>query len=1393
MISSSSYLTAVRTDGVVCHGTVWRRPDNGKTDRVCDYAVLSGTRLDGYASQPAFTRGEAPIASLEIVGASPAPEYGSSALSSTAKDTFFRIVTTNGTHWIFQAVSGPCRKTWLQAIQAGLELAWLDSSTCKPEVLQPPKPGVRMPRRLVCFSCGAVDTSKQNRRISGGPKIVLPNAAPATQYGKETRVNMCLECDRAQGLWNHVRQHRTLLQTLQYEQEAIAACQQECWKILRGEGSEQDQEEKKLEQQQGADSSETATPNPNEADAASDYNLSSTPLPSNAHELISTIAKDPDRFGKWSRHSQLLDRLGHQFLYENMIVEEFLEELDEAAVSTNSVTLNKQAALKTQAFRAAGDMTSALRLLLEYCGLNNANGAVKSPSNAPQRRQDQRTDLVCLLNFLLDLCENGDELQSIAFFWPQLCHLHLRLLPAETIAQAAIVELLEDFLITIATRYSIQLALELVWSHTADLEEAFDKPAATESAETENFACLKRRYAVLRFVCELESQLFDLDGGWGGGHVTVGKLFTPTRHQSDLIRKDIAVMQRIRQRQPLRLVSSARLDNLRGEKRCDIEPELAVQEKMRIAKNADYFSCHWIFTRRLSDIAEKLRFMEVGDRRGALEEELNLINASGTMGGDPLNLVRDSYLRVIRIPSTEGHVFRSKERTPVLLLMEVEGDSILEAAPDTPLKKPVQIATEQTIVENSGEQSKATEGGKPDQKNDDSPSTPRRSFVEAEDEDRTPKRKIWAMIVVCCNLHRIPLLILSFSLYLYVPLNAVGALKRFDSRGTAEPEVLNSGTPKKDVELLVQNNETCQKLQKLQLPALNSQQPCEATRDTTTDESIKRITSTSSIDSTRSPKEGGQRSGSRMLGNLKGEAESDSTTNTLAPTGDIRREVLTTIMMQGKQGNTIASGTAVAVQRSLKELERKRATELLLQSDETDGQAEQSSDDKRDNLVSLGLTKDSEDKSSQQTEEDEVMEAIRLLMIQNRVDSGQLTPADAAKVLQHASLNRVASEVDIKLEGKTDADGGVETVDAGDVDRRLVGCGPMPPAVYQAVTLWKSGLVTNAELLELVKKDVAFVRHSVLLDSENVDKLQEDSAFWGRFAFGERWAEKKSRIAATSPKGSAIDWDLVGVIVKSNDDLRQEAFIMQLITLCQESFEVAGLELWVSPYRILATGRTTGVIEMVRNAMSFDALKKRPGYGSLREHLQRMTEFTADPGESFKTAQLNFVRSLAAYSLMSYFFLFKDRHNGNILLDTAGHVIHIDFGFVFGIAPGGSFSLEMSTPFKLTEEMLDVMGGLKSPLFSEFVTLFCCGFLALQTHCDTFLTIVEITCKNSTFKCFEGKSAADFLSKLRERFCPDYSKEETVAFALDLIRQATTSYGTRQYDLFQYMSQGIAA
>ena len=422
--------------------------------------------------------------------------------------------------------------------------------------------------------------------------------------------------------------------------------------------------------------------------------------------------------------------------------------------------------------------------------------------------------------------------------------------------------------------------------------------------------------------------------------------------------------------------------------------------------------------------------------------------------------------------------------------------------------------------------------------------------------------------------------------------------------------------------------------------------------------------------------------------------------SSLSVFGEGRREVLTAIFAIGKQGDTIAKQASKAVKRTLQVMDRERATQLINGKEGSNSNSSFPSmfspNDSSDDLKSRSGSMHGDDVISKK-EDQEAIEALRLLLLQNRVAQDNLSPEEAAK-----ALDLLTSPPEQRLPPKPSANGkqtdmlGEGVADAGMVDPRLSGCGPMSPAIVNAIKMWQDGVVSNAEVLELVQKDLQFLRHALFADTEMASKLTEDSAFWVRFAFGERWAEKKARIAATSAFGAKSGWDLVGVIVKSNDDLRQEAFVMQLIELCREAFENAGLELWVHPYRILATSRTTGIIETVRNAISFDGLKKRPGYGNggLRGHLIRMTEFDANPKEAFQNAQRNFVRSLAAYSLMSYFFMFKDRHNGNLLLDTAGHVIHIDFGFVFGIAPGGSFSLEMSTPFKLTEEMLEVRSSI---------------------------------------------------------------------------------------------------
>ena len=80
-------------------------------------------------------------------------------------------------------------------------------------------------------------------------------------------------------------------------------------------------------------------------------------------------------------------------------------------------------------------------------------------------------------------------------------------------------------------------------------------------------------------------------------------------------------------------------------------------------------------------------------------------------------------------------------------------------------------------------------------------------------------------------------------------------------------------------------------------------------------------------------------------------------------------------------------------------------------------------------------------------------------------------------------------------------------------------------------------------------------------------------------------------------------------------------------------------------------------------------------------------------------AKKNFMRSLAGYSLVTYFLQVKDRHNGNILLQRDGSIIHIDFGFFLSNAPGKGVELEKKVPFKLLSQYVEVLGSLNSEMF----------------------------------------------------------------------------------------------
>eukprot|EP01038_Epipyxis_sp_PR26KG_P015739 gene15739-21306_t len=316
---------------------------------------------------------------------------------------------------------------------------------------------------------------------------------------------------------------------------------------------------------------------------------------------------------------------------------------------------------------------------------------------------------------------------------------------------------------------------------------------------------------------------------------------------------------------------------------------------------------------------------------------------------------------------------------------------------------------------------------------------------------------------------------------------------------------------------------------------------------------------------------------------------------------------------------------------------------------------------------------------------------------------------------------------------------------------------------------------------------------STLLETEDIQvSISSEKDETPNHIIGESFEGKTSRIKQSSPYGHLPGWKLGGLIAKSNDDVRQEVFVMQLLTYYQNAFREANLPIWMHTYRILSTSKTTGLIELIPNAISLDGLKKSPEYpGSLRKYFEVTYGYQEGQSEppAFREAINAYVSSMAAYSIVTYLLGIKDRHNGNVMIDRAGHIIHIDFGFVFGLAPGKAFSMEKA-PWKLTEEMVDVMGGRTSPDYELYSKLCLDALLVARKHEKQVSTLMEIMTFKSNYPAFKYNphSIRDFRAKLFLDL-PDKSVEAQVA---KLLQKSYNHTGTGLYDQFQLATNKIA-
>ena len=258
-------------------------------------------------------------------------------------------------------------------------------------------------------------------------------------------------------------------------------------------------------------------------------------------------------------------------------------------------------------------------------------------------------------------------------------------------------------------------------------------------------------------------------------------------------------------------------------------------------------------------------------------------------------------------------------------------------------------------------------------------------------------------------------------------------------------------------------------------------------------------------------------------------------------------------------------------------------------------------------------------------------------------------------------------------------------------------------------------------------------------------------------------------------------------IFKVGDDLRQDSLALQVIQIFREIFKQSGLNIYTYPYQTISTispknDDLGGYIEVVKDTDSRDQIGKTYDTNLYDYYL---CSFGQENSNEFREARKNLIESIAAYAVISYILQIKDRHNGNILIDKKGHLIHIDFGFIFDISPGGNMKFEKAE-FKLTKEMIQIMGGNNSEAYKTFVDLTVKAFLACRDNMNKLLDPVVLMF-SSGLDCFRDNSINNFI----DRFKLELNEEEAVKYMKDIIQTAEDNWRTNFYDYIQKKQNNI--
>ncbi|XP_024539412.1 phosphatidylinositol 3-kinase 1 [Selaginella moellendorffii] len=201
------------------------------------------------------------------------------------------------------------------------------------------------------------------------------------------------------------------------------------------------------------------------------------------------------------------------------------------------------------------------------------------------------------------------------------------------------------------------------------------------------------------------------------------------------------------------------------------------------------------------------------------------------------------------------------------------------------------------------------------------------------------------------------------------------------------------------------------------------------------------------------------------------------------------------------------------------------------------------------------------------------------------------------------------------------------------------------------------------------------------------------------------------------------------IIFKTGDDLRQDILTLEMFSLMNKTWLRHNLDMKMTIYSCVATGDSSGMLQVVWNSETLSNICKASGGGVAvfkEDTLINWLMHETQTGENYKGALDNFTRSCAGYCVATCLLGIGDRHNDNIMLKRNGQFFHIDFGHILGHFKSKFGIKRERARFVLTPDMAFVMGGTHDPRFRSFEILCAQAFNQIRAEATKYLNLMSL-------------------------------------------------------------------